>query len=123
MQMTSVHQMVDRIAALLAEKHGLRGQGLAAKLRRGRRLLPRKLRDAAERLALADERAKNPKLWPQIDMDQLTRDYEACAHHLSAIDPVARRRGTLWSVVESVGIGVLIFGVAITALLWTVESR
>lgn len=121
MNMMAVQQMAERISELLAEKHRLRGPDLAAKLRRGRRLLPRRVREAADRLAQAGERAKNPKLWAQIDMDQLSRDYDACMSHLAAIDPAARRRGALWSMVESVGIGVLVFGLAITGLYWVAD--
>lgn len=118
MSMVAVHQMVERVAQLLEEKHGLGGRGLAAKLRRGRRLLPRKLRDAADRLVQADDKAKNPKLRGQIDMGQVAEDYDACVRHLSAIDPAARRRGTVMGMVESVGIGILVCGIAITALMW-----
>jgi hypothetical protein len=119
MSMAAVHQMVERVAQLLEEKHGLGGRGLAAKLRRGRRLLPRKLRAAADRLAAADAKAANPKLRGQVDMAQVAEDYDACVRHLVAIDTVARRRGTLASMVESVGIGILFFGLCVTGLaLW-----
>ena len=118
MSMVAVHQMVERVSQLLEEKHGLGGRDLAAKLRRGRRLLPRKLRAAADRLAAADEKAKNPKLRGQIDMGQVAEDYDACVRHLAAIDTVARRRGTLMGMIESVGLGILFLGIAITGLMW-----
>lgn len=118
MSMVAVHQMVERVAQLLHEKHGLGGKDLAAKLRRGRRLLPRKLRDAADRLVQADEKAKNPKLRGQIDMAQVAEDYDACVRHLAAIDRSARRRGTLMGMVESIGLGILGLGIAVTAVLW-----
>ena len=118
MTMVAIHQMAERVAQLLEEKHGIGGRDLAAKLRRGRRVLPRKLRDAADRLVVADEKAKNPKLRGQIDMGQVATDYDACVRHLTAIDTSARRRGTLMGMVESVGIGVLVLGVGITGLAW-----
>lgn len=118
MSMVAVHQMVERVSQLLEEKHGLGGRDLAAKLRRGRRLLPRKLRDAADRLVHSDDKAKNPKLRGQIDMGQVAEDYDALVRHLSAIDTAKRRRGTMMGMVESVGIGVLVFGAAVTALAW-----
>lgn len=118
MSIVAVHQMVERVAELLEEKHRLGGRDLAAKLRRGRRLLPRKLRTAADRLVAADQKASNPKLRSQIDMVQVAEDYDACVRHLAAIDTVARRRGTLMGMVESVGIGILALGVAITGLMW-----
>lgn len=116
MTMVAIHQMAERVAQLLEEKHGIGGRDLAAKLRRGRRVLPRKLRDAADRLVTADEKAKNPKLRGQIDMGQVAEDYDACVRHLAAIDTAARRRGTFASMVESVGIGILVLGVSATGL-------
>ena len=118
MSVVAVHQMVERVAQLLTEKHGLGGKTLSAKLRRGRRLLPRKLRGAADRLAAADAKAKNPKLRGQIDMAKVAEDYDACVRHLVAIDTAARRRGTLASMVESVGIGVFFFGLVLAGLAW-----
>ncbi|MBL9053211.1 MAG: hypothetical protein JNN02_05730 [Tabrizicola sp.] len=118
MSMVAVHQMVERVSQLMEEKHGIGGRDLATKLRRGRRLLPRKLRDAADRLVEADEKAKNPKLRGQIDLGQVAEDYDACVRHLSAIDTVERRRGTVRGMVETVGIGVLVFGIGATGLAW-----
>jgi len=51
--MVAIQQMADRVAQLLEEKLSLGGRDLAAKLRRGKRLLPRKVRDAADALAVA----------------------------------------------------------------------
>lgn len=118
MSMVAVHQMVERVSQLLEEKLGLGGRDMATKLRRGSRLLPRKVRDAAGRLARADEKAKNPKLRSQIDMGRVAQDYDICVRHLSAIDTVSRRRGAFMSMVESVGIGILIFGIGAIGLAW-----
>ncbi|CAN1547193.1 hypothetical protein MCELHM10_02017 [Paracoccaceae bacterium] len=118
MSMVAIQQMADRVAQLLEEKHGLGGRDLAAKLRRGKRLLPRKVRDAAERLAAAAEKARNPKLMGQVDMGQVADAYDVCVRHLAGIDPAERRRGTMIGMVESVGIGVLIFGVVIVGIMY-----
>lgn len=118
MSMVAVHQMVERVAQLLTEKHGLGGRDLAAKLRRGRRLLPRKVREAADRLVQAVTKAGNPKLRAQVDMGQVATDYDVCVRHLAAIDTAKRRRGNVMGMVESVGIGILGLGLAVTALLW-----
>ena len=109
MSMVAIQQMADRVAQLLQEKLKLGGRDLAAKLRRGKRLLPRKVRDAAERLATAAEKSRNPKLMGQVDMRQVADAYDVCVRHLVGIDPAERRRGTLVGMVETVGIGVLIF--------------
>lgn len=118
MGMAAVHQMVERVSQLMEEKHGLGGRDLAAKLRRGRRLLPRKLRAAADRLAAADGWARNPRLRGRIDMERIVADYDACVRHLVALNPATRRRGRFASTVESVGIGILVLGLAVGGLLW-----
>ncbi len=118
MSMVAIQQMADRVAQLLEEKHGLGGRDLATKLRRGKRLLPRKVRDAADALAAAAEKARNPKLMGQVDMGQVADAYDVCVRHLAGIDPAERRRGTMIGMVESVGIGVLIFGVVIVGIMY-----
>lgn len=119
MSMVAIQQMADRVAQLLQEKLRLGGRDLAAKLRRGKRLLPRKVRDAAERLATAAEKSRNPKLMGQVDMGQVADAYDVCVRHLAGIDPAERRRGTMLGMVESVGIGVLIFGAVVGGvMLW-----
>lgn len=119
MSMVAIQQMADRVAQLMEEKLRLGGRDLAAKLRRGKRLLPRKVRDAAERLATAAEKSRNPKLMGQVDMGQVADAYDICVRHLAGIDPADRRRGTIASMVESVGIGVLIFLAVIGGImLW-----
>ena len=118
MSMVAIQQMADRVAQLLEEKHGLGGRDLAAKLRRGKRLLPRKVRDAADALAAAAEKARNPKLIGQVDMGQVADAYDLCVRHLAGIDPAERRRGTMVSMVESVGIGVLILGVVVVGVMY-----
>ena len=118
MSMVAIQQMADRVAQLLEEKHGLGGRDLAAKLRRGKRLLPRKVRDAADALAAAAEKSRNPKLMGQVDMGQVSGAYDLCVRHLAGIDPAERRRGTMIGMVESVGIGVLILGVVVVGVMY-----
>jgi hypothetical protein len=118
MSMVAIQQMADRVAQLLEEKHGLGGRDLTAKLRRGKRLLPRKVRDAADALAAAAEMARNPKLMGQVDMGQVSGAYDVCVRHLAGIDTAERRRGTMVGMVESVGIGVLIFGIVIVGVMY-----
>lgn len=114
----AIQQMADRVAQLLEEKLSLGGRDLATKLRRGKRLLPRKVRDAADALAAAAEKARNPKLIGQVDMGQVADAYDLCVRHLAGIDPAERRRGTMVSMVESVGIGVLILGVVVVGVMY-----
>ena len=53
MSALTIQQMADRVAQLLKERLGLGGKGLAAKMKRAGRLLPRKVRDAGKQLAVS----------------------------------------------------------------------
>ena len=78
----SVQQMADRIAALMEARLGVRGDGLAAKLRRGGRKLPAEVRAEAELLAEAAAQAGNPKLLMQLDHGRIAKAYDVCLKHL-----------------------------------------
>lgn len=118
MSMVAIQQMAERVAQLLEEKLSLGGRDLGAKLRRGKRLLPRKVREAAERLATSADKARNPKLVGQVDMGQVADAYDICVRHLSGIDPAERRRGVVVGMVESVGLGVLIALISVGGLMF-----
>lgn len=117
MSAVAIQQMADRVAQLLEERLALRGRDLAAKLRRGGRLLPRRVREGAELLATTAEQARNPKLLGQIDMGAVTDAYDACVRHLTTIDPAGRRRETIAGMVGFVGYGILFLIVAVFAVL------
>jgi hypothetical protein len=117
MSAVTIQQMADRVAQLLEERLGLGGKGLAAKLKRAGRTLPRKVRDAGKLLAAAAQKAQNPKLLGQIDMGEVTEAYDVCVKHLLAIDPVARKRNLFAGMVGSVGFGILALVIALAVLL------
>jgi hypothetical protein len=117
MSAVTIQQMADRVAQLLEERLGLGGKGLAAKLKRAGRLLPRKVRDAGRQLAVSAQKAQNPKLLGQIDMGEVTEAYDVCLKHLIGIDPVDRKRGYLTGMIGSVVFGVLVLLIAVAALL------
>ena len=117
MSAVTIQQMADRVAQLLEERLGLGGKGLAAKMKRAGRLLPRKVRDAGKQLAVSAQKAQNPKLLGQIDMGEVTEAYDVCLKHLIAIDPVDRKRGLLAGMIGSVAFGVLVLMIAIAVLL------
>lgn len=120
MSAVAIQQMADRVAQLLEERLALRGRDLAAKLDRGGRLLPRKVREGAELLSESAEKARNPKLLAQIDMGAVTDAYDACVRHLTTIDPAGRRRDTIAGMVGFVGYGILFLVIAIIlVLVWT----
>ena len=117
MSAVAIQQMADRVSGLLEERLNLGGRDLSAKLRRGKRLLPKKVRDGAVLLAYASEKAKNPKLLGQIDMGEVADAYDACVRHLMTVDPAARRRDTIAGMIGSVGFGVLALVLGIIVLL------
>jgi hypothetical protein len=117
MSAVAIQQMADRVAGLLEERLNLTGRDLSAKLDRGGRLLPRKVREGAQLLATAAEKAKNPKLLGQINMGEVADAYDACVKHLVTVDPAVRRRDTIAGMVGSVGFGVLGLILAIIAFL------
>ncbi len=117
MSSVAIQQMADRVAQLMDERLGIGGRDLSASLRKGGRMLPRRVRESAELLATSAEKAKNPKLLGQIDMGAVSDAYDACLKHLTAIDPNERRRSTLSGMVGFVGGGIFLLAVGIVALL------
>jgi hypothetical protein len=114
----SVGQMADRVSALLGDRLGLRGRDLAAKLQRGGKLLPRKIRIEAELLAAASEQARLPRFAARIDRARVEAAYEACTAHLKPIG-VWRKRGQ-WALnlfTALVFVAVVTFGVVVTVMV------
>ncbi|WP_431300867.1 hypothetical protein [Tabrizicola sp. BL-A-41-H6] len=107
MSAVTIQQMADRVAQLMDERLAVGGRGLQAKLSRGARRLPRRVRDAAAALADAANKAHNPKLLRQIDQGQVSDAYDICVRHLTAIDPALRRRRIYASILSSAAFAVL----------------
>lgn len=84
MSATTIQQMADRVAQLMQDRLGLKGKGLADKLRRGGRSVPRRLRSAAVLLAEAEELSHNPRLAYQIDPAKVAEAYDTCLSQLGA---------------------------------------
>lgn len=108
MSAITIQQMADRVAGLLEERLRIRGNGLAEKLGRGGRRLPRRVRQAAEALAEAAHRSQNPKLLLTIDESAVAEAYDICLRHLSGIGASARRRGFVSSVLAQVAFGLIV---------------
>lgn len=107
MSAVTIQQRADRVAQLMDERLAVGGRGLQAKLDRGRRRLPRRVRDAAAALAEASHKARNPKLLRQIDQGQVSDAYDICVRHLMAIDPALRRRRIFATILSSAAFAVL----------------
>ncbi len=110
----TIQQMADRVAALMEQRLRVGGEGLAGKLRRGGRRLPRQVRDAAERLAEAAHMSQNPRLLLQVDEARVAQDYDACVRHLQGIDLAYRRKGAVLGFLGTVFASLLV----VTALAY-----
>lgn len=118
MSAVTIQQMADRVAGLLEERLRIRGTGLSEKLRKGGRLLPRKVRAAAEYLAQAAALAQNPKLLMQIDNGAVAEAYDQCLRHLGGVDAGDRRRGLIVGVAASIAFSVLVVTLLLGAVLY-----
>lgn len=115
----TIQQMADRVAELLEERLGLKGDGLRAKLRKGGRLLPRKVLRAANDLAEAAEQSYNAKLLIQIDEEAVATNYDICVKHLSALNVWHRRTGVLLGLTTSILFSLLVVaGLVVAVLVW-----
>jgi hypothetical protein len=119
MSAVTIQQMAERVAALLEERLNMKGNGLAEKLRKRGRLLPRKVRLAAEQLADAATRSQNPKLLLQINETAVASAYDICSKHLGKIDVADRRRGTVLRTASSMAVSLMVVALlAIGVLYW-----
>lgn len=73
---------IVHLRRLLRQEFGLRGATLADQIRYGGRLLPRKVRAAARRLAEAEGMVAAPKLAKQLDWHRLGEDRILCHDYL-----------------------------------------
>ncbi len=115
----TAEDLAAELSLLLHQKLGVKGGGLAEKVSRAGRLLPKRVRRKALEVAEAADRAASPKLARQNDMDALIRAHDEVAHHLDKIDPGYRRRGRLLNFAGTVAfILLMVFGVVVTLLVW-----
>ncbi len=108
-------QMADRVARLLEDKLKIRGKGLADKLIRAGRRIPKAIRIEAAMLAEAAAQAAHPKLLVQIDAERVTSAYDACIRHLNDLDRAERRKAALLNALTSVAFAVFVTAMAVLA--------
>lgn len=113
-----IQQMADRVAGLMEQRLRVRGQGLGEKLRKGGRLLPRRVRAAAEVLQTGAVMAQNPKLWAQVDQQAVAQAYDTCVRHLGGVDHKDRRKGAVIGIAASAAFSVLAVAVLLLAVLY-----
>ena len=92
----TLQDRADQIAALMEEKRGLGGKGLAAKVRRAGRSLPRWVRREVARLLEASELEAHPKLSRQADHARALRGAQNVQKWLEQQNPWDRRKA--WAI-------------------------
>ena len=109
------------LAGLMREKLGIRGgTTLAAKMRRGGRLLPKALRRQGEYLVEAEKQWDNPRLRRVIDGPKVARAQADLRKHLDAIDSRDRLIGRLIGIAAPLAFNFLVlFGLLVTWLVMT----
>ncbi|MBC7154528.1 MAG: hypothetical protein H5U19_07955 [Rhodobacteraceae bacterium] len=109
--------MADRVAELMEERLKVRGAGLPEKLRRGGRLLPRKVRVQAQYLAEACRQAEHPHLRVRVDMARVAGAYDATVRHLTGINRWQRRRVAALDFLASAAFNLLVLAALVIAVL------
>lgn len=119
MSAVSVQQMADRVAGLMEQRLRVKGQGLGEKLRRGGRLLPRKVRRAAEELQMASELAQNARLFTQLDHEKVAEAYHVCVTHLGGVGAGSRAMSALAGFAAQLAmIALVVFVLVVAVLVW-----
>jgi hypothetical protein len=114
----TVQQMAQRISDLLDQRLQARGAGLEARLRHSGRKLPRRVRQAAGRLVVAEARSAVPKLLLQVDEGDVARDYDICVRYLSALSPVRGSMAAVVRIAASVAVGFLVLALGVAGFVW-----
>lgn len=117
MSAIAIQQMADRVAELMETRLGIKGRGLAEKLKRGGGKLPRKVRTAASELSKAAEMAQSPKLYLQLDQAAIAQNYDLCLRHLGGLQKWARRRALMENWLLSLLTSLIVLAAIIAAIL------
>ncbi|WP_272850266.1 hypothetical protein [Paracoccus seriniphilus] len=118
---TDIQPMADEVSDLIKARFGGARRGehppLAVMLRRRGGALPRRLRNAAARLAEADRLSAQPKIARQLDLAGLARAHGDLIAYLRPLGEFSRWRGRAISFAASVCFGLLVLGAVIVWLL------
>lgn len=110
---------LDRIATLMEDRLGIRGEGFEAKLARAGRLLPRKLRREGALIAEARAMATHPKLARRVNDRRLRKAARAFERYLTRVDANERRvtRWINWAAGNAFNIA-LVLAFALAVIAW-----
>ena len=110
MDPVTLSQMNERVSQLLAQRLGARGHSLRERVESRARVLPRKVRRAAQVLIAAQAQAASPKMIRQVDPAAVARAYDTCVRHLAPLGAGARLRRFALSVVTASALGIVVIG-------------
>ncbi len=113
----SIQQMADRVAELMQSRMRVRGRDLTDKVRRAGKRLPKKVRTAAEVLALSAQAARVPKNYQRVDPEVAAMAYDICLRHLKPMDGAKRRRALFADIGLSTGFALVATGALVIGLL------
>jgi len=110
---------LDKIAALMEERLGVRGDGFEDKFARAGRLLPRKLRREGALLVEARTMAAHPKLGRRVDERRLRKAARVFERYLARVDGSERRvtRWVNWLAGNALNI-LIVFALVVAVLTW-----
>ena len=110
---------LDKIAALMEERLGIRGDGFDEKFARAGRLLPRKLRREGALLVEARALADHPKLGRRVDARRLRKACRVFERYLNRVDGTERRvtRWINWLAGNALNV-LIVFALALAVLAW-----
>ena len=106
MAAADVDTLAREVAELMERRLRIRGADLTTKLRRGGRLLPRRVRRSAAYLAEASAQAQVPHLQPRLDAGRIAEAHRHCTHYLAPLGRKERRIALLREILTGVGIAV-----------------
>ncbi len=113
----TVEQLAQNIANEMETRMGIGGRGLAAKLHRGGRLMPRSVRADAKRIAEALPLVRHPKLIRQVDVARLEAAERRVLAWLKTVDPRERRLDMVLGMAGGVALSILTTGALVIAVL------
>lgn len=115
----AVQKMADRVAELMEQRLRVRGDNLSEKLRRGARLLPRKVRKNAFYLAEASSTAHVPMMQARLDHERISDAYDVCIQYLKPLGAGARRRALMLDMLRGLwGAALATLVLVFVVLVW-----
>lgn len=118
MDPTRVHQIVEQVSQLLADRLGARGADLTVQFGAARQL-PRRVRRAGAVLAEAQMMAASPKMARRLDPARIGRAHSVCVKYLRPIGAGARRGRRALEVIANAVLGLLLIAAVAFGLAYS----